>query len=555
MTIKRNLIKTILFILLVICLFIYAQNILKRNWYYPTMIEAPQDMMDEFYQLTNKVSMQAVFLGSSISEWDIDPMKIYKDTGIVTYNMSSSGQPFPVSYYLCKEMFKTQSPKVVVMEASGLFSDSFFDGGYHYILDTMPLSKNKLKFASYYASQWAKEYGEQKKTDALVSALLPFYQYHTRWSALSQSDFSARKQLNLYRKGHMPCTGITPSGLTIDWMNEIEQEIYSNAGWTVVMDDGMPQNEINTSIYYAPQITEEYWDMLMEIKQICEENGAELLLIRAPAFGHPITFDGAWTLMKSNILKEKVALSGIDFLDLQYDVDLGIDWAKDAGAGTQHLNYLGALKLTDYLEGFLQDNYAVSGEVCAAYEEDMPLYDKVCQLSELQLADDLFQYFDKLSYLDNITLFFAATDDIANGLTDEICQMLYALGLEVDFHNMKYSDAYLAVMENGVNVYEAYSNRKLAYSNYLNNGVGYSLTSSGFQVGAEAEITIDGQNYARNGRGMNVVIYDNEHNLVLDSVSFDLHDANNATKVLHTGSNDYLINYENRLMIQEGRNQ
>ena len=246
-----------LFILIGLYLFLGVQNVLKRDWYYPSMSEAPGDMMDEYYQLADEVDMQVVFFGSSISEWDIDPMKIYKDTGIVTFNMASSGQPFPVSYYLCKEMFKSQHPQVIVMEVSGMFADDFFDGGYHYILDTMPLSRNKLEFASYYASKYAEVYGEYKKTDAFISALLPFYQYHSRWSSLSGEDFKKRESLNLYRKGHLPCTGITLSGLTISWMNEIEREICSNDGWTIVMENGIPQKKLNTVLSYSPQSNEE----------------------------------------------------------------------------------------------------------------------------------------------------------------------------------------------------------------------------------------------------------------------------------------------------------
>ncbi len=170
----KTLVKTISFIVIFLCMFLCVQNVLKRKWYYPSMVEAPSDMMTEFYQLTDKVDMQTVFFGPSGYEWDIDPMDIYKSTGIVTYNMCSSGQPFAVSYYLCKEMFKTQYPDVVVISPSGLFGDDFFNGGYHYILDHMPLSKNKLNFASYYAEQYAIENAKEKNRAPLLER---YYRY------------------------------------------------------------------------------------------------------------------------------------------------------------------------------------------------------------------------------------------------------------------------------------------------------------------------------------------------------------------------------------------
>ncbi len=546
---RKNLLKTVLLIFLCGVVLWIVQGLLDRNWIYPSFSEAPDDMMEEFYQLTETEDFQVVFFGSSGFEWDIDPMQIYKDTGIVTYNMASSGQPAAAGYFLCQEMFKTQNPDVVVVDATKLFDDSFFDGGYHYILDHMPLSMNKVNFAKYYAAQYASEHPSQKETDALIGALVPFYQYHERWADLSETDFEIRDKVNLYRKGYYPCSGVTKSGMNIDWMNSVVEQSDATGYRKDIADGTVNYTEINEQLYNI-QLDEEIWRLIVDMKRICEENHTQMLLIKTPAYGHPIVESAPWTLRQSQIVKERAEQESIDFLDLQYDVDLGLDWEHDAGAGTQHLNHLGTQKLTKYIEKVLLDKYGLSGKFSAAYEEDIPIYDKICRLMDLQLEDDLYQWLNRVSELEDVTLFFSASDDMALGLSPEICRTLNEFGLQADFSSFNYSDAYLAIVENRQILQESSANRSITSEGILENGQKYSVSSSGFIAESKSSILIDDTEYSLNKRGLNIVVLDNESGLVLDSVGFDLHDAANASVAMrnYTNSNLYLHQYEDYLM-------
>jgi len=542
------------FAAVLVILFMAVQDLLTPEWIYPSFSEAPGDMMSEFYELTDKVKFQAVFLEASGYEWDIDPMKIYKDTGIVTFNMSSSGQPFPVSYFLCQEMLKTQSPNVVILNAGGLFSKGIFLGGYHYILDSMPMSKTKMDLASFYADEYSTEYGIDR-TKALLSAVLPIYQYHDRWDVLTKSSFSHRKDVNLYRKGYLPYSCVWTTAMTIDWMNELVDQSVSPNGWEInVQADGSVQELPKTEPIYAPAINERYWEMVLELDQLCKERNIKLLLMKTPAFGHP-NIDGiAWTKLMSNLLKDRAGQNGIEFLDLQYDVDLDIDWSIDAGAGTQHLNYLGAQKVSEYLGRMLQERYGLIGGFCKAYEEDVEIYDTVCRQVKLQLADDLYQYVKEIQKLDDVTLFFSASDDISLGLSDEkISGALNALGLRTNFSCLEYSNAYAAIVEGGAATYESYSNRKIIHSANLKNGTNYCLVSSGFVCGPESKIEISGVNYSMNGRGLNIVVWDNVSGLILDSVVFDFLSADLPTAAIHSNDfrENFLRKYEAFLMEQD----
>lgn len=128
--------------------------------------------------------------------------------------------------------------------------------------------------------------------------------------------------------------------MTISRMNYIARQIYNSKGYKTILKNGSFQKKKILEPVYNPEINEEHWTMLLDLSRICKQNDAELLLLKTPAYGHPITYGGSWTQIKSDLLRERADADGIVFVDLQYDVDLGLDWSKDAGAGTQHLNYL-----------------------------------------------------------------------------------------------------------------------------------------------------------------------------------------------------------------------
>lgn len=51
--------------------------------------------------------------------------------------------------------------------------------------------------------------------------------------------------------------------------------------------------------------------------------------------------------------------------------------------------------------------------------------------------------------------------------------------------------------------------------------ISYSVVSAGYDCGCVSSIIIDGKEYSINSRGINIVIYNNETNQVVDTVCFD----------------------------------
>ena len=63
--------------------------------------------------------------------------------------------------------------------------------------------------------------------------------------------------------------------------------------------------------------------------------------------------------------------------------------------------------------------------------------------------------------------------------------------------------------------------KRFSVKNKLDRSV-YKIVSQGYYAGKTATIEIDGIHYSKNGRGFNIVVYDNVTMKVIDKVCFDI---------------------------------
>ena len=107
--------------------------------------------MNTFYNQQEGVD-QVLFFGTSHSEFGVSPMEIYEDSGIVSYNLSTSSQPIEVTYHLLKSALETQAPNVVMLDVSSLFFDDTINtAAWRYVLDGMPFCETKIEMAMEFA--------------------------------------------------------------------------------------------------------------------------------------------------------------------------------------------------------------------------------------------------------------------------------------------------------------------------------------------------------------------------------------------------------------------
>lgn len=100
MTIKQC-IHTILFLVLFVVLLRFATYVLRDK----SGAEYIYNFRDE-----PKNSIDVILLGSSHMYRTIQPMELWNDYGIASYNLGSSEQSLPLSYYLLKEAIRKQKP-------------------------------------------------------------------------------------------------------------------------------------------------------------------------------------------------------------------------------------------------------------------------------------------------------------------------------------------------------------------------------------------------------------------------------------------------------------
>jgi len=90
-----------------------------------------------------KDSIDVMFYGSSLIYCDVVPSIIYSRSGITSYIMGGPEQTIPITYYYMKEALRTQSPKLVFVEVTGMFYEKYYSST-NINVQFMPKSINRL---------------------------------------------------------------------------------------------------------------------------------------------------------------------------------------------------------------------------------------------------------------------------------------------------------------------------------------------------------------------------------------------------------------------------
>ena len=531
----KNIFASILFVVIGCAIFIGVQNLFVPDWIYPTYNETPADTFSEFYELPDETNIQAFFLGPSHALYGIDPMQIYKDSGVVTFNFATPVQPIDLSYYMAKEVFsvkKDNAPKYCLLDVTSLKYDQFNDAqnaSFRYTLENMKFSSNFIELAKHYASLFR----EDKQNQYFLSTIFPITMYHDRWTELNVNDFVKPNRRNLFRKGYFMNTPVISTTNTVDEMNTVADQLNTEEGklYTIIDDE---LQETGSDVYYAPSIPESNITYLQKLKKLCEENGSELILICVPSIGYPQLSASAWTKLWYNQVRELADKNGIVYYDMMYDTNLDIDWQNDTIDGGPHLNYGGSQKVSACLTSFLQSECGLSGYACEAYDKDMPFYIDLRRVADIETTKDLPTYLEQLAQMDNIVVFFSAYSDMMTGMNDECKTALNNYGLKTNFDNVGFRNSFVAVVDDQNSVYEAYGNRRITKNGTLSDGKKYTIISSSWLTSPISTITIDEKNFSlgsRGGNGLNVVVYDKISGGVIDYVSFTTGFPQNQTAI------------------------
>ena len=129
----------------------------------------------------------------------------------------------------------------------------------------------------------------------------------------------------------------------------------------------------------------------------------------------------------------------------------------------------------------------------------------------------LHEYLESLKGRD-VSIFISAKDEASNQMTVTLWEDMKELGIQTDLRGQFRKSFYAVVTPEGTQ--EELSEYEISCSGTVG-GIPYTVASAGLEGGNYSSIVIDGKEYSKNERGLNIVVFDNKTQEVVESVSFD----------------------------------
>lgn len=446
------------------------------NWYWPTSTTYRQ-----FYQMEEN-SIDVLFMGSSVMMNYFSPLQIYKDYRIRSFNLGGEQQSPFLSYYWLKEALRYQKPQVVVMDVRFGFPYhpeypiNTSEGLARKAIDSMRLSPVKMEMVH-----------ELCKLDSRhdeLSYYLTNLRYHDRWKTLEKSDFYRGEFMYSKMMGYT--LGTDTHGETYCTFDPKDPE--------AVFDGFHPLS----------------MDYLERIAVLCKEEDIELVLVSAVGNEMNDGIHNAYTA-----LAEKYGIAFYNFSETRLHDAVGAKFPEESIF--RHATPKGAVKLSCLMGRLLVQEHNVQSVQDDQWENNLPFYENVLKLHELQFTHDMETYFSLLPKED-CTIFMTVKDDAYTGMSEGVKAQLRRLGLQTEWNEGMARQPYMAILSEGRVIegaggYQSYSSRF--------EGGRYDVLSIGYQDGNVASVKINGEEYSVNRRGLNIVVYSHYQDKVIDSVNFD----------------------------------
>jgi len=488
----KIVLKGIIFMGILGCMAFFLSPILTRKYEYKEDSGAMEIARGFYAEPEN--SLDVLYLGSSYMRNGISPLEIWHDYGITGYARASSQQAPIISYYLLKEAFQTQSPEVVVYEASFLINTQTSEtndydareGKLREAIDFMKFSRIKIELAREIVENSSLSY---------TSLLVPGYRYHERWTDLGEIDFQTLGAAPYAYKGQYPALTISSYEIRKDYMAD------GSCDELAALDA--------TTTYYVERMQE-----------LCREHGAELILVHMP--------NTIWDDNRYKMIAEYARSHELVFLDYCTDrlrTEIGFDSKTDSWDGGAHLNIIGAGKVSKHFGNYLKEQFQIEdkrdNEVYAGWNDDyrMYMYEKLAKevIKETNLSDFL-DLINKPNYL----VLVAGKSDTGLYFTDEIYGKMRKLGFQENLAETFYS-SYIGAVHGGECIYE---------KKETNEAVNYAFSYKGHYVSLMSEskrgasslcsIQIDGKEESNNAAGLNFVVLDTELDRIITAKRFNI---------------------------------
>jgi len=229
-------------------------------------------------------TVDVLMVGDSETYSSMIPLQLFEEHGITSYCCATSGQLLSDSAEILNILFEKQSPKIVILETDTIFRK----------VSTSNVMLREL------------------------GGIFAVFTNHDRWKEIGGNG------------------GID------DDENAVDTKGYRfSKTVAAVYGDEKPKNGESGRIARPNR----YY--LEEIKALCDESGATLILVTTPS----VLNRSEWRHDRLQELADDLGVAYLDMNDLPDEVP--IDWKTDTRDHGDHLNYSGAKKVTAYLGKYL----------------------------------------------------------------------------------------------------------------------------------------------------------------------------------------------------------
>ncbi len=305
----------------------------------PKYIENPEGLLTgEYYAEAG--GHDVLFVGDCEVYESFIPAVLWEKYGISSFVRGSAQQLVWQSYYLLEEAYKYETPKVVVFNVLALkYGTPQSEAFNRMTLDGMKWSRTKYEAIK----------ASMTEDENMLDYMLPLLRFHSRITDIKGDDFKyifTPKRVS--HSGYLMQKGIAP----------MERE----------HDEGRKLFD-----YTLPATAMDYLD---KMRELCEQNGSELVLIKSPTNSWAYWWYDEWDEQITEYAEEN-GLAYYNFIDKTDEI--GIDWTTDTYDEGVHLNVYGAQKMTEYFGEILKINHGLDSpshtdEETAAWGERVRKY-------------------------------------------------------------------------------------------------------------------------------------------------------------------------------------
>ncbi len=330
-TMKRiKIVKTVIGIVAGVLVLVLALDAVQRVLT-PKYVSTAQDgrLVAEYYDSAK--NHDVVFVGDCEIYENISPVTLWQEYGISSYMRGSPQQLIWHSYYMMKDTLRHEKPKAFVYNVYSMkYSEPQKEEYNRMALDGMEWSSVKAEAVK----------ASMMKKESFMSYVFPLLRYHDRWSQLTAEDFK-------YAYQDVPQLSINGYLMRIDVKGV--SKLYGAT-------EGTEKGPIQPIC----------WEYLDKMRQLCEENGVQFILMKAPT-NTPIYH---WYASWEKSVEEYAAKHNLPYYNfLEVTEEIGLNYKEDTYDQGAHLNLFGAEKLAKYFGRILQEDLGIAGHKGdAAYE-------------------------------------------------------------------------------------------------------------------------------------------------------------------------------------------